>query len=99
MEYAIFSIDKNKKKIVDNILMDDLISRQSIVIRDASAIDIKKNIQYVLIEGDEKAIKRAVELFDKENCKREPVKEAEGIYRKIKEQENSAAEGIGFIFG
>lgn len=99
MDYAIFGIEKSKKKALDSILIDDLISRQSIAVRDASAIDIKKDMQYVLIEGDEKAIKRAVELFEKENCKREPAKEAEKIYRKIKDQENNAAEGVGFIFG
>ncbi|MFA5772437.1 MAG: hypothetical protein WC974_06885 [Thermoplasmata archaeon] len=99
MDYVIFGIEKSKKKALDIILIDDLISRQSITIRDASAIDIKKDMQYVLIEGDEMAIKKAVELFEKENFKREPVKEAEKIYRKIKEQEDNAAAGVGFIFG
>ena len=99
MKYAVFEIEKSKKKALNAVLADDIISRQSIAIRDASSVGVKKDVEYVLIEGDEAAIKKAEELLAKDGCKKEPDKEAEKIYKSIKDQENSAAEGVGFIFG
>jgi len=96
--YAIFSVEKNNVGKADEILKDDIVSRQSIAIRDAPALDINNENRYILIEGNEQAIKRAEELF-KEIGKKENKKEAKEIYDKIKKEEENVAEGVGFIFG
>ena len=98
MSYVIFGVDKTQVSKVNQILRDDLVSRQSIVLRDASALNIEKDVRYVLIEGTDEAIKKAEELFA-EVGKKEDDEEAKNIYNKIKSEENDVAEGVGFIFG
>ncbi len=98
MAYVIFSVPNEHKNKSKEILKDDLISRQSISTRDASALQIEKNVQYVLIEGDEKALVRAKELF-KDIGTVEEGSAAEDIYNKFKADEEGAAQGVGFIFG
>lgn len=61
--YAIFSVEKSNIGKADEILKDDIVSRQSITIRDASALGIDSENRYILIEGNKDAIKKAEELF------------------------------------
>ena len=98
MSYVIFSVDKSQVSKVNQILRDDLVSRQSIVLRDASALNIEKDVRYVLIEGTDEAIKKAEVLFV-EVGKKEDDEEAKNIYNKIKSEESDVAEGVGLIFG
>ncbi|UCE73541.1 MAG: hypothetical protein JSV56_11010 [Methanomassiliicoccales archaeon] len=98
MNYAIFSVDKSQASKINKILKDDLISRQSIFIRDAQALSIDKDVRYVLIEGSDEAIKKAEELF-KDAGKKEDEAEAKSIYNKIKNEESDVAQGVGLIFG
>jgi len=95
MAYAIFSVKKENIDKTVEILKDDVVSRQSIVVRDADALNIKKDVQLILIEGDQEAINRAEELL-----KGIGIKEKDkNIYEKFKEEEKDVAEGVGFIFG
>ena len=98
MVYVIFSVPNEKRNKIREVLKDDLISRQSINTRDAGALKIEKEVQFVLIEGDEKALDHAKELF-KEIGTIEEGKLAEDIYSKFKEDEQEAAASVGFIFG
>ena len=98
MSYVIFSVEKSQVGKVNQILRDDLVSRQSIVLRDASALNIEKDVRYVLIEGTDEAIKKAEELFT-DVGKKENDEEAKNIYSKIKSEESDVAEGVGLIFG
>ncbi|MDI6917978.1 MAG: hypothetical protein QMC80_09315 [Thermoplasmatales archaeon] len=97
--YAVFSVEKNNIGKADEILKDDVVSRQSIAVRDASALDIDSENRYILIEGNEQAIKRAEELFKgivevlkksleavEEKAEEEPKKE---IGEKLSEKEAS----------
>jgi hypothetical protein len=98
MSYVIFSVEKSQVSKVNQILRDDMVSRQSIVLRDASALNIEKDVRYVLIEGTDEAIKKAEELFT-DVGKKEDDEEAKNIYDKIKSEESDAAQGVGLIFG
>ena len=98
MSYAVFSVDKSQASKINKILKDDMVSRQSISVRDASALNIDKDVRYVLIEGTDEAIKKAEELF-KEAGKKEDEEEAKNIYNKIKSEESDVAQGVGLIFG
>ncbi|MEW5761119.1 MAG: hypothetical protein AB1779_10190 [Candidatus Thermoplasmatota archaeon] len=97
MVYAVFSVEKEKSGRISEVLRDDIVSRQSIVIREAVVFGIEKNISYVLIEGSEEGIRRAKELF-KDIGNIEEEKEAEKIYNYIKSTESSAEIGLGTVF-
>jgi len=98
MSYAIFSVDNEKRNKIKEVISDDLISRQSITTRDAKAIKIEKEVQFVLIEGEDSALDRAKELF-KDIGTLEEGQAAEDIYAKFKADEEGAAAGVGFLFG
>lgn len=98
MVYAVFSVEKSNIEKANEVLKDDTVSRQSIAVRDATALEIKKDVRYILIEGSESALKKAEELF-KNIGKKEDKKTAKQIYEKIKKEEENVAEGVGFVFG
>lgn len=98
MSYAIFCVEKTQASKINKILRDDLISRQSILVRDATALNIEKDVRYVLIEGTEDALKKAEELFS-ETGKKIADEDAKTIYNKIKSEEQDVATGVGLIFG
>ena len=97
MPYAVFEASKEKMTVAQLVINDDKVSRQSIVIRDASALGVEKDTQVILIEGAEDAVQRAKELFKEKEILESD--QAEQFYKKIKEQEDSAASGMGMIFG
>ncbi len=99
MVYAIFEIKKEDSRKIDEVLKDDLVSRQSITTRDASSLDIDKDVVYVKIEGSEEGIKRAEELFKEFSAKKLDEKEAKEINKKMEAQDESAALGLGNVFG
>ena len=99
MVYAIFEIKKEDSRKIDEVLKDDVVSRQSITTRDASSLDIDKDVVYVKIEGSEEGIKRAEELFKEFSAKKLDEKEAEEINKKMEAQDESAALGLGNVFG
>ena len=99
MVYAIFEIKKEDSRKIDEVLKDDMVSRQSITTRDASSLDIDKDVVYVKIEGSEEGIKRAEELFKEFSAKKLDEKEAEEINKKMEAQDESAALGLGNVFG
>ncbi len=95
--YAIFSVKKGNIGKADEILKDDIVSRQSITIRDASALGIDSENRYILIEGNKDAIKRAEELFkgkkvseeaQKEDVREEEVEKTGGLFKEIGKKEN-----------
>ncbi len=96
--WKVFSVEPSKIKEIDEALKDDIVSRQSIYIRDAKALSMEGKVRYVFIEGDAKAIERAVEIFTK-FAKVTPEKEANAVRDKIRSNEEDAASGIGNIFG
>ena len=96
---AVFFVKKEKQGEAKNkVYNDDLVSRQSILIRDNSALGIEKEGYYLQIDGEEGAIKRAKDILSgtAEELKGE---EAKKVSEAIEKQESSAAEGFGAIFG
>jgi hypothetical protein len=80
------------------MLQDDIINRQSIVIRDANSLEMKGTVSYLKVEGSLEGLKRAEELAKELGMKKLPDKKTQKINAKIKEQEDSAATGMGMIF-
>ncbi|MEM5871415.1 MAG: hypothetical protein QW051_00925 [Candidatus Aenigmatarchaeota archaeon] len=98
MKIVFFIPMENLSKVNNLIYKDDLVSRQSITIREAKVLGFKKEGYYLEIEGSEEAIKRAEEILG-DLVKKVDKNEEKEVLEKISEQENSAAEGFGVLFG
>jgi hypothetical protein len=96
--YVIFEVKSAEAGKINTVIKDDLVSRQSIVIREANSLDIKGEVSYLKIEGSTEGLKRAEELAKELGMKKLPDKKAKKVDEKIKEQEDSAATGMGMIF-
>ncbi len=95
--FKVFSVPPAKKPQKDEVLKDDLVSRQSIVERDADALGFPGLGTLVLVEGDEMALARAAELF-KGIAEELPPAKAAAVRQKIRDQEDDVAAGVGLIF-
>ena len=98
MTYIIFEVKSDEIGKINKITKDDLISRQSILTRDSSSLNLKGDSSYLKIEGSNEGLKRAEELAKELELKKLDKKKAEEINTKMQEQEDSAASGMGMIF-
>ena len=102
--YAVFEVKGADVSKIDATLQDhanpavDLVTRQSIAIRDATSLGLRGEGRLVLVEGSEAALTAAGELF-KAFAKKLEGADAEAAYRAFKSQDEDVASGIGFIFG
>jgi hypothetical protein len=98
MAYAIFRLDETKEMAL--LVQDELISRQSITIRDSKSLGVKGDHTYMKLEGNNDAITKAEEII-KENKmgKKLPVREAATINNKLEKEDEDAHQGMGLIFG
>jgi len=96
--YVIFEVKSEDAGKINKIVKDDLVSRQSILTRDSSSLNIKGEFLYLKIEGSDSGIKKALELAKEYGLKKMDDKKAKNINDKIAEQEDSAATGMGMIF-
>ena len=99
MSYIIFEVKTDDVKNINNVVKDDLVSRQSILTRDASALGIDKDVSYLKIEGSEEGLKKASDLAEEHGFTKLSEKDAEEINEKIVAEEEEAADGMGMIFG
>lgn len=95
--FKVFNVPPPKKAQKDEVLRDDLVSRQSIVERDSDALGFPGLGILVLVEGDDKAVARAAELF-KGIAEELPTAKAAAVRQKIRDQEDDVAAGVGLIF-
>ena len=98
MTYLIFEVKSDEIGKINKLIKDDLISRQSILTRDSSSLNLKGSFSYVKIEGSNEGLKRAKELGKELELKKLDEKKAKEINTKMQEQEDSAASGMGMIF-
>ena len=98
MAYVIFEVKNEDAGKINNIIKDDLVSRQSILTRDSSSLNLDGEFLYLKIEGSENGLKRAEELAKEQKFKKLDDKKAKEVNEKIEEQEDSAASGMGMIF-
>lgn len=99
MEYVIFEIEEGKESEAKMLEKDDLISRQTITIRNAKPLGLEGGSTYIKIEGSPEALQRAEEIVE-DNDLGEKLSDDKGkeIYDKIAEEEESASQGMGMIF-
>jgi len=106
MEIVLSIEQKNLQKVKDILLKDDVVSRASIVFKEAKGLTGKEGF-YCYISGSEEQCKKALEKVKIKNEKTGEVvelakevsgKEKEEVVSKIKEEEDKALEGFGGIF-
>ena len=98
MTYVIFELKSEDAGKINKIIKEDIVSRQSILTRDSSSLNLKGDFLYLKIEGSDEGIKKAEELAKEFEIKKLDKKKAKEINEKILEQEDSAASGMGMIF-
>jgi hypothetical protein len=106
MEILLSIEQKNLQRVKDILLKDDVVSRASIVFKEAKGLTGKEGF-YCYISGSEEQCKKALEKVKMKNEKTGEVTELakevggdekEEVVGKIKEEENKALEGFGGIF-
>jgi len=106
---VVLQIKADKYENMKNKLMkDDLVSRASIIFKEAKAIDESKEGYYCYISGTDDQCKKALGMIKAKNPKTgeefiyaEEVsgKEKNKVIEKIKEEQDRASEAFGGIFG
>ena len=97
MSWAIFSVPSAKRAELDTALQDDLVSRQSRKIRDAGTFGGPADRTYVLLEGSDEALRKAEALLAGVGD-RLAGPDAEGLYGRFREEDESASAGMGLFF-
>lgn len=92
MSYEVF---ETTPQGADALADDDRVSRQTIVVRDGEEWEIDGKV--VLVEGTEEALEQARAIIEEHEGT--ASEKAEQIKADIDAEQDSAAEGIGNIFG
>lgn len=98
MPFVIFEVKNEDVGKINTVIKDDLVSRQSILSRDSKALELKGDVTFLKIEGSDAGVKRAEELAKEQGFTKLDEKQASEVDKKIKEQDDSAASGMGMIF-
>lgn len=96
MPHRVYRIRPALRLRLDEALTDDLLSRQSLQVRDARHFGAKEDWLYLFVEGEEKGMLRADALI-LEFGERAP--DADALHARLKAEEDEAASGLGSIFG
>ncbi|MGQ0535977.1 MAG: hypothetical protein ACT4PT_07880 [Methanobacteriota archaeon] len=95
--FEVFLTKKADGEKLRQALADDTVSRQTIVVKDGATYGLEQGTEITLIEGPTAALDHAARLIFAFGGQR--AKEAVKLRQKIKEEEDAAAAGVGFMFG
>ncbi len=92
----VYRVPNTERSRLDQTLGDDVLSRQSLTIRDGRHFGLPGNETILFVEGTEQGVFRADELLASfaKRAEDEP-----GLLRQLKAEEDDAASGLGSIFG
>jgi hypothetical protein len=97
MAWTIFAVPSSKRTELDAVLQDDVVSRQSQTVREATALGGPADQTYVLVSGSTEGVARARELLAKVGTLL-PAADGERVYAKFREEEDNASAGMGLFF-
>ncbi len=99
MEWVCFVKSGNAKKAENILRLDfDIAAKQSITVRSAEALGVKKGGSFFLVEGTDEGVARCKDLI-KDFVEKASKEELESAKQKIIEEREKAACGFGGIFG
>ncbi|MFC1787221.1 hypothetical protein ACFLY8_04250 [Halobacteriota archaeon] len=96
---TLYFYDYDVKKEADIILGDDIIKRTGYIVRECKLLESDRKGYFLYLSALPEKLKEIDELFDDLPIKKLSGKEAKNIIKKIKTEEDSAATGMGMIFG
>ena len=96
--YRVFRLPSAHAEKASVLLGDDLVSRQSVTLRDARSLGLKGDDRFIVVEGSEAALARAADLL-KDVAPPLDAAKADDVYRRLRSQDEQAASGMGLIFG
>lgn len=97
MSRRVYEAPSKEKANLEKYLATDPISRLSITVKDATSYGGEKGTTLIFIEGDEEIIERTQGDLENLGAKVDP--KGEERFQKLKDEEDEAAGGVGFIFG
>jgi hypothetical protein len=97
MPWTIFDVAREKKAELDEILRDDLLSRQSQKVRDAVVYQGPEGRLFVQVEGSPEGVARAEALLGTVGTKL-PGGDAERLHARFAEEDETASAGMGLFF-
>jgi len=95
--FKVYELDKENRSIIDKLLADDVIGRQSVIYKDGTSYGYDSKF-LVVIEGSPD-IFQGVKNLSENKLKELPEKQENEIYKKIKSEEDNSKDGMGFLFG
>ena len=98
MDFEIIRLPKGSSAVLGKIVQDDLVSRQTIAVRDTASVGLEGEDTIILIEGSRDALEKAKEILADDGSLLVD-NEKKDVYDKIKEAEDNVAEGLGLMFG
>lgn len=97
MARTIFEVPSARRTELDAALNDDIVSRQSQKIRDASSAGGPAGQLYVVISGSDAGVARANELIAPLGRQLPPA-EADKLHQRFQDEDDSASAGMGLFF-
>ena len=94
---AIYRLSKSDRKVYDQLIADDVVGRQTVILKDSSPFIPNSDDLLIVYEGSEEAFKRLEQTFGS-GLKRLDKREEERVYRDIKDEDSRAEGGMGFLF-
>lgn len=97
MEWITFVKRENVRKAEEVLRKDfDIAAKQSITIKDAKVLGLKEEGSFFYVTGSDEGVKRCKDLIKEFS---QDSKDFDKAKKKIKEDEEAAAVGMGGIFG
>ncbi|MDD2665688.1 MAG: hypothetical protein PHI74_00740 [Methanocellales archaeon] len=84
---------------MDKVLENDLLKRTGYTVRECKLLESDRKGYFLYISGTPKKLKEISELFADLPIEKLIGREAKQIIKKIQAEEDSAATGMGMIFG
>ena len=89
-------LGEKRQKAEDILKKDDVVGRQTIIIRMCSSLGFKDDGFFIIVEGPDSVIKKAKELLGDLVVE---FKDEDAVLKKYDELEEKATHGLGFIMG
>lgn len=96
MPFRVYRFPSAKRADMEAALGDDILSRQSLTVRDARHFGVPGEWVFLFVEGEEKGMLRADAVL-LEIGERAP--DGEVLHQMLKDEEDAAASGLGSVFG
>lgn len=97
MPRIVYEFPTDQRSALEDLTEEDPLSRQSIKIKDADALDLDREGVFVFVEGDDAILDEAAEDF-KDIDGAVPT-DASDLWDQVDDEEAAAASGVGSIFG